>query len=85
VHLGVKKTLIWCALWWLVATVLFALVNVPVALVNLVISGYLVLKVWKNPTPKVAHDLYKYSIAFPYVAGAVAGVQLVFAIFIGIY
>jgi hypothetical protein len=69
----------------LVATVLFAMVNVPVAFVNLIISGYLVLKVWQNPIPKVAHDLYKYSIAFPYVAGAVAGVQLVTAIVLGWY
>jgi hypothetical protein len=61
------------------------MVNVPVAFVNLLISGYLVIKVWRNPTPKVAHDLYKYSIGFPYVAGAVAGVQLVAAIYMGLY
>jgi 4-hydroxybenzoate polyprenyltransferase len=85
VHLGVKKTLAWCAFWWAVSTVLFAMVNIPVAIVNLVISGYLVIKVWQHPTPKVAHDLYKHSIAFPYVAGAVAGVQLVAAITFGIY
>ncbi len=85
VHLGVKKTLIWCAFWWAVSTVLFAMVNIPVAIVNLVIAGYLVIKVWQHPTPKVAHDLYKHSIAFPYVAGAVAGVQLVAAIVFGLY
>ena len=85
VHLGVKKTLIWCGFWWAVSTVLFAMVNIPVAIVNLVISGYLVIKVWQHPTPKVAHDLYKHSIAFPYVAGAVAGVQLVAAITFGLY
>jgi len=49
-----------------------------------VIAGYLVISVWRQPTPKRAHDVYKYSIAFPYVAGAVAGVQLVAAISLGI-
>jgi hypothetical protein len=60
-------------------------VNIPVAIVNFVIAAYLVLAVWKNPTPEKAHDVYKYSIAFPYVAGAVAGVQLVVAIAFGSY
>jgi 4-hydroxybenzoate polyprenyltransferase len=85
VHLGVKKTLIWCGFWWAISTVLFAMVNIPVAIVNLAIAGYLVIKVWQHPTPKVAHDLYRHSIAFPYVAGAVAGVQLVAAITFGLY
>ena len=60
-------------------------VNIPVAIVNLLIAGYLVLTVWRTPTPKRAHDVYKYSIAFPYAAGAVAGVQLVTAIALGWY
>jgi hypothetical protein len=60
-------------------------VNIPVAIVNFVIAAYLVLAVWRNPTPEKAHDVYKYSIAFPYVAGAVAGVQLVVAIAFGSY
>jgi hypothetical protein len=64
---------------------LFALVNIPVAIVNLAIAGYLVISVWRNPTPAKAHDVYKFSIAFPYVAGAVAGIQLTLAIFLGIY
>jgi 4-hydroxybenzoate polyprenyltransferase len=85
VHLGVKKTLIWSGFWWAASTVFFALVNIPVAIVNFVIAAYLVLAVWKNPTPEKAHDVYKYSIAFPYVAGAVAGVQLVVAIAFGSY
>lgn len=85
VHLGVKKTLIWSGFWWAASTVFFALVNIPVAIVNLVIAAYLVLAVWRNPTPEKAHDVYKYSIAFPYVAGAVAGVQLVVAIAFGSY
>lgn len=85
VHLGVRGTLIWSGFWWLVATVLFAFVNIPVAIVNAVIAGYLVISVWQSPTPKKAHDVYKYSIAFPYVAGAVAGVQLVFFMVLGLH
>ena len=52
---------------------LFALVNIPVAIVNAAIAGLLVYGIFKTPTPEKAHDLYKYSIAFPYIAGAVAG------------
>jgi hypothetical protein len=35
--------------------------------------------------PETGHRLYRYSIAFPYVAGTVAGVQLVGAISLGAY
>jgi hypothetical protein len=45
----------------------------------------LVYGIFRDPTPKKAHDLYKYSIAFPYVAGTVAGVQLVAGITFGVY
>ncbi|MEY4713774.1 MAG: hypothetical protein RIQ37_104 [Actinomycetota bacterium] len=85
VHLGPTKTAIWSGVWWAISTVLFALVNIPVAIANAIIAGYLVVGVLREPTPKKAHDLYKYSIAFPYVAGAVAGIQLVTAIFFGWY
>ena len=64
---------------------LFALVNIPVAIVNAAIAGLLVFGIFKTPTPEKAHDLYKYSIAFPYIAGAVAGVQLVTGLVLGIY
>ena len=43
------------------------------------------------PTPSTRPDagdgrrLYKFSIAFPYVAGTVAGVQLVAALSLGLY
>ena len=85
VHLGVKKTLIWSGFWWLASTILFAMVNIPVALVSGGIAAYLVLTVWRRPTPERAHDVYKYSVAFPYVAGAVAGIQLVVGISFGMY
>ncbi|MFZ4506049.1 MAG: prenyltransferase, partial [Microbacteriaceae bacterium] len=56
---------------------------IPIALFN--IAGILVGGVFKNPTPAGAHAMYKYSIAFPYVAGAVAGVQLVVSLTFGFW
>ncbi|MCF8529056.1 MAG: UbiA family prenyltransferase [Aquiluna sp.] len=83
VHLGAKKTAIWSGFWWSVSTVLFAIVNIPVAIASAIIAYLLVAGVIKNPTPQGAHDLYKYSIAYPYVAGTVGGVQLVAGIVYG--
>lgn len=85
VHLGPTKTAIWSSFWWGVSTVFFALVNWPLALANAALAFLLVFGIFREPTPKKAHDLYKYSIAFPYVAGAVAGVQLVAGITFGVY
>jgi hypothetical protein len=59
-------------------------VNVPVALVNAAIAGSLCYALFKNPTPATGTPAStKYSIAFPYVAGTVAGVQLVAALSLG--
>lgn len=85
VHLGPTKTAWWSTFWWAISTVCFALVNIPVAIANAVIALILVSGVFRNPTPAGAHAMYKYSIAFPYVAGAVAGVQLVAALVIKIW
>jgi 4-hydroxybenzoate polyprenyltransferase len=85
VHLGPTKTAIWSSFWWGVSTVFFALVNLPLAIANAALAFLLVYGIFKDPTPKKAHDLYKYSIAFPYVAGTVAGVQLVAGISFGVY
>jgi 4-hydroxybenzoate polyprenyltransferase len=85
VRLGPKGVVLWSGLFWALATVCFALVNVPVALVNAAIAGSLLYVLRRDPTPETAHWLYKYSIAFPYVAGTVAGVQLVGALSLGVY
>jgi len=85
VHLGAKKTAIWSGIWWAVSIALFAVVNWPVALANAIIAYLLVAPLLKDPTPERAHSLYKYSIAFPYVAGTVGGVQLVTALVFGLY
>ncbi len=85
VHLGVKKTAIWSAIWWAISIALFAVVNIPVALANAIIAYLLVAPLFKEPTPEKAHSLYKYSIAFPYVAGTVGGMQLVVGLVFGLY
>ena len=85
VRLGPGGVVLWSGFFWLVATVSFALVNVPVALVNAAIAGSLLYLLHRDPTPETGHRLYGYSIAFPYVAGTVAGVQLVAALSLGMY
>ncbi|THJ66578.1 prenyltransferase [Arthrobacter echini] len=80
VRVGARGVVAWSGAWWIVSTVCFALVNVPVALVNALIAGWLVLALHRDPRPETGHRLYRYSIAFPYVAGTVAGVQLVVAL-----
>lgn len=85
VKFGVRGALVWSAVWWVVSTVLFALINIPVAIVNAALAGWLVIAQWRTPTIEKARDLYRYSVAFPYLAGAVAGVQLVAGLTFGLY
>jgi 4-hydroxybenzoate polyprenyltransferase len=85
VRLGVRGTILWSGAWWTVAAASFALLSLPVAAVNAGIAGGLLLTLYRNPTPETAHSLYKWSIAFPYVAGTVAGVHLVAAISLGMW
>jgi len=85
VRLGPGGVVVWSGTLWAFSSVCFALVNVPVALVNAAIAGTLLYFLYENPTPQTGHRLYKYSIAFPYVAGTLAGVQLVAALSLGMY
>jgi 4-hydroxybenzoate polyprenyltransferase len=85
VYLGIRRSLIWVGFWWVVSTIAFALVNWPVAIVNALIAGWLTIAVWRKPTVTEAHRWYWLSIGFPYIAGAVAGVQLVAGIVWGVY
>ena len=85
VLLGVRGTALWSAAWWIAATVFFALVSWPVAIVNALIAGFLVVALLRNPEPETGHRLYRYSIAFPYVAGTVAGILLVISLTVGRY
>lgn len=85
VRLGARGVVLWSGAWWTLATVCFALVNLPVALVNAAIAGSLLYALGKDPKPETGHRLYPYSIAFPYVAGTVAGVQLVATLSLGTY
>jgi 4-hydroxybenzoate polyprenyltransferase len=85
VRLGPGGVVLWSGALWVLATACFALVSVPVAALNAAIAGTLLYALGQNPTPETGHRLYKYSIAFPYVAGTAAGVQLVAALSLGVY
>ena len=85
VRLRPEGVVLWSGAFWALATVCFALVNVPLVLVNAVIAGSLMYVLGRNPVPQTGHRLYKYSIMFPYAAGTVAGVQLVGALSLGLY
>lgn len=85
VRVGIRGVVLWSGAWWLIATLCFALVSPVVALVNAAYAGGLLYAIYRSPMPETGHRLYKYSIAFPYVAGTVAGVQLVGAISLGAY
>ena len=85
VRLGPRGVVLWSGFFWALATACFALVNIPVALVNAAIAGLLLSALCRAPTPEAGHRLYKYSVAFPYLAGTVAGVQLVAALSLGTY
>jgi 4-hydroxybenzoate polyprenyltransferase len=85
IRLGPRGVVIWSGFFWALATAGFAVVNIPVALVNAAIAGSLLYALHRDPRPETGHRLYMYSIAFPYVAGTVAGVQLVAALSLGMY
>src|SRR5919202_689214 len=85
VRLGPGGVVLWSGAFWTLAMVCFALVNLPVAIVNAAIAGSLLYALRRVPTPETGHRLYKYSIAFPYLAGTVAGVQLVGALSLGLH
>jgi 4-hydroxybenzoate polyprenyltransferase len=85
VRLGPDGVVLWSGVFWALATACFAFVSVPVALLNAAIAGTLLYVLRQSPTQETGHRLYKYSIAFPYVAGTFAGVQLVAALSLGTY
>jgi 4-hydroxybenzoate polyprenyltransferase len=85
VRLGARGVALWSGVWWLASMILFALVSLPVALVNGAIAAALILALRRDPRPHTGHRLYKFSIAFPYVAGTFAGVILVAALSLEMY
>jgi 4-hydroxybenzoate polyprenyltransferase len=80
VRLGARGTALWSGAWWIVSAASFALVSVPVAAVDLLIAGVLVVSLLRDPTPQTGHRLYRLSVAFPYIAGSFAGVLLMVSI-----
>jgi 4-hydroxybenzoate polyprenyltransferase len=83
VRLGARGTALWSGAWWIVSAALFAVVSVPVAAVDLLIAGILVVRLLRDPTPETGHRLYRLSVAFPYIAGSFAGVLLIVSIVLG--
>jgi 4-hydroxybenzoate polyprenyltransferase len=83
VRLGARGTALWSGAWWIVSAALFAVVSVPVAAVDLLIAGILVVRLLRDPTPETGHRLYRLSVAFPYIAGSFAGVLLMVSIVLG--
>jgi 4-hydroxybenzoate polyprenyltransferase len=83
VYLGVNKSLVWVGFWWIVSTILFWFVNIPLALANLVYAAWLIWLIRQDNSTQNAKRVYKYSVAYPYVVGSVAGVQIVTAIVLG--
>ena len=77
VYLGVKKSLWWVGFWWSVSSVMFAFVNVPLAIANALFAALLIWLITQDNSAVNAKCVYKYSVAFPYVVGTIAGVQLV--------
>ena len=84
VHLGARGSLVWVSFWWIVSTVLFAFVNIPLAIANAVYAAWLVWLIVQDNTTVNAKRVYKYSVAYPYVVGSVAGVQLVGGVVLGL-
>jgi 4-hydroxybenzoate polyprenyltransferase len=85
VFLGARGSLVWVSFWWIVSTVFFVFINIPVAVANAAYATWLVWLIRQDATPENAKRVYKYSVAYPYVVGAVAGIQLVVAIVFGVY
>ncbi|WP_458042903.1 UbiA family prenyltransferase [Microbacterium sp. HM-570] len=85
VRLGPRGTAVWSGAWWLVSTVLLAAVSLPVAAVNLVIAGILIVWLMRRPSPATGRRLYPLSVAFPYIAGSVASGLILAGIFFGTY
>ncbi|WP_138315620.1 UbiA family prenyltransferase [Rhodoluna limnophila] len=83
VYLGVNKSLVWVGFWWTVSTILFWFVNIPLALANVAYAAWLIWLIRQDNSTQNAKRVYKYSVAYPYVVGSVAGVQIVTAIVLG--
>ncbi|CDJ99325.1 Lycopene elongase [Microbacterium sp. C448] len=85
IRLGPRGTAVWSGAWWLVSTVFFAAVSLPVAAVNIVIAGILIVWLLRRPSPATGRLLYPLSVAFPYIAGSVASGLILAGIFFGVY
>lgn len=84
-RLGIRGTVVWSSFWWLVATIMFFTVNIPLGIANGLYVAYLLIGQWRKQDLDRARALYPASILFPYVVGTVIGMQLVFGLVLEIY
>lgn len=85
VRFGVAGSLWWASAWWAVASVCFAILNVWVGLANAAYAAGLVWMMRRDQTPRNARQLYRFSVAYPYVVGSVAGTLLTLSVYFGWY
>jgi 4-hydroxybenzoate polyprenyltransferase len=83
VFLGIKASLSFCALFWLLSSLCFYQLSPAIAAINAAYSFLLLIPVGLNPTEKTAERWYPVSVAFPYVVGSVGGVTLALAVLMG--
>lgn len=81
--LGTRGTLIWCAAWWSLASLLFWPTAAFLAALNTAYWGYLVGRLAWHPTLTEARRLYRASVLFPYLVGGAGGVVLALAVATG--
>lgn len=82
---GLKFATFWSAGWWIVSTLLIVQINAMIGII--VGSGalFLIASLLRTPSTTKAHELYRYSIAYPYIAGGIAGVSLALAVWKGVW
>lgn len=80
---GLKFAIYWAAFWWLVSTLLLTQINLAIAAIVGLGAGFLIYRLLTKPNIHQAHRLYKYSIAYPYIAGGIAGISLALAVWKG--
>ncbi len=81
VFLGIHGTLWWCGLFWLLSSLLFGLMYLPLGCLNFIYAAFLLRAVAHAGTAQVARRVYAFSVAYPYVVGTFGGVVLAWSVF----
>ena len=83
IALGKTYSLLFCGLFWGISSVAFAQLSITLACFNAIYAGLLVAAMAFASQRQVKRQLYRYSVAFPYVVGTYGGVSLAWAVYIG--